>query len=268
MRVTRCTVSVFLTAAIVLHTLTATNAGQPPAETATGAFPFAEYDALLKRYTDADGRVDYAGLKQRDAATIDRLYATLSATGPDKTPELYKGKDAAFSYYLTAYNLLVWKNIIDQIPKLKRVDEGNYAFFHKPQFEVDGKKASLDELEKKVIRPRFQDGRIHFALNCASGGCPKLPRDAFVPAKVQSQLDKEARRFINEKRNVSYDAASQQLKLSMIFKWYKEDFAKDDAGLLAYLNKYRAAGEQLPPGAKIEYVDYDWRMNDPSLPTR
>lgn len=233
-----------------------------------GAFPFADYDALLKKYVDDQGRVDYNAIKTSEADTVEKLYAIVSATGPDKTPDLYKGKNAALAYYLSAYNLLVWKNVIDGIPKLKRVDQGLYSFFRNPEFQVNGAEVDLDDLEKKVIRPRFKDGRIHFALNCASGGCPKLPRDAFTPDKVQAQLDTESKRFCNEKRNVDFDAATKTLKLSMIFKWYKDDFGGSSMSVIDFINKYRAADAKIPPDAKIDYIDYDWRMNDKSLPNR
>lgn len=233
-----------------------------------GPLATAEYEALLQRYVDAEGRVDYAALKSKDADTVERLYAVLAATGPDKTPALYKDKGAALAYYLTAYNLLVWKNIIDNLPKLKRVDEGQYRFFKEPTFLVDGKETTLDDLEKKIIRPRFKDGRIHFALNCASGGCPKLPRTAFTAAKVEQQLAAEAKRFSNEPRNVRYDAAQKTVTLSMIFKWYQEDFGGSEAAVLTFINGYRAPADQIPAGTKVQYGDYDWRMNDKSLPVR
>ena len=92
----------------------------PKVAAPAGAFPFAEYDALLKKYTDAEGRVDYAGLKAGDAAAVERLYAYLAATGPTLTPALYGSKDAALAYYLSAYNVLVWKNVIDGLPGLKQ----------------------------------------------------------------------------------------------------------------------------------------------------
>lgn len=240
----------------------------PRVPAAPGAFPWAEYDALLKKYVDDQGRVDYGALKQNDAGRVEQLYAVIAATGPDKTPALYAGQDAALAYFVTAYNVLVWKNVIDRIPGLQRVDQGLYSFFRNPDFQVNGRDLDLDDLEKKVIRPRFKDGRIHFALNCASGGCPKLPRDAFTPDKVQAQLDAESRRFCGEARNVSYDAAKGTVRLSMIFKWYKDDFGGGDRAVLAFINKYRAADAQVPVDAKISYIDYDWRMNDKSLPTR
>jgi hypothetical protein len=244
-------------------------AAQQPA---AAPFSFTEYEGLLRSYTDAQGRVDYSALRAsaRDAALLDRLVQSLAVTGPEKTPALYPSRQHALAYYLSAYNLLVWKNVIDQQlgQQSRRVDDNGFEFFKKPAYQVDGKALSLDDLEKKLIRPRFGDGRIHFALNCASGGCPRLPREAFVPERVEAQLDREARTFISEKRNVDFDPAGKRVRLSMIFKWYREDFAKDDAGLLAYLNKYRPAGQQLPPDAKIEHVEYDWRLNDKTLPAR
>jgi hypothetical protein len=245
--------------------ITAAQAGSlpPKVPAPTGAFPFAEYDGLLKKYVDEQGRVDYAGLRKNDAATVEKLYAFVASTGPTKTPDLYKGKDAALAYFLSAYNVLVWKNVLDRSPK--QVNEKFYAFFRTPEFQVDGQEVDLDDLEKKVITKRFKDGRVHFALNCASGGCPKLPRDAFTPEKVQAQLDTEARRFTNEKRNVDYDPAAKRVKLSEIFKWYKDDFG---GNAIAFINKYRAPDKQIPADAKVEFIDYDWRMNDKSLPDR
>lgn len=231
-------------------------------------FAFSEHDRLLRTYTDAQGRVDYDGLRAntKDVAALDRLVQSLARTGPDKTPALYPSRPHALAYYLSAYNLLVWKNVLDQ--RTVRVDENGFAFFKKPEYPVDGKQLSLDDLEKKLIRPRFGDPRIHFALNCASGGCPRLPREAFFPERVEAQLDREARAFLGEKRNVDFDAARKRVKLSMLFKWYKDDFAKDDAGLLAYLNKYRPASQPIPPDTSIEHAEYDWRLNDRTLPPR
>ena len=101
------------------------------------------------------------------------------------------------------------------------------------------------------------------ALNCASGGCPQLPNYAFTPAKVDEQLSAEARKFCNEKRNVDFDAATKEVKLSHIFDWYKEDFGKEPAKVLEWINNYRT--DKIPTDAKLKYVDYDWTLNDVSI---
>ena len=78
----------------------------------------------------------------------------------------------------------------------------------------------------------------------------------------------EARRFCGERRNVDYDAARRQVRLSMLFKWYQGDFGGSEGAVLAFINRHRDAAAQLPSDVKISYVDYDWRLNDRALPPR
>jgi len=212
-------------------------------------FPFAQWDALLKKHVDPKGRVDYAAV---DRATVDKLVAAVATFSPKRNAD-----DKAF--YLDAYNVLVWKSVLDRLPKLKSVLADKDSFFYTTRFVVAGEQLSLDELENKIVRPRFKDPRVHFALNCASAGCPELPREAFTPDKVDTQLSREAKKFCNEKRNVDFDPATKTLKLSHIFDWYKDDFGKEPAKVIAWINQWRA--DKLPTDAKIEYVDYDWTLN-------
>ena len=86
-----------------------------------------------------------------------------------------------------------------------------------------------------------------------------------MPGKLDEQLDKEAKKFVAEKRNVDLDPATKKLKLSHIFDWYKDDFGKADDKVIAWINNHRAADAKLPTDAKIEYVDYDWTLNDVNL---
>jgi hypothetical protein len=232
---------------------------------APAAFPFADWDALLARYVDDQGRVDYGALKANaaDLATLERLVAAVAATGPKTHPEKFTTSAAREAYFLDAYNILVWKNVLDRLgPKFTNVDKEKLSFFYSTRFIVDGSPINLLDLEKKIIRPSFQDGRVHMALNCASGGCPILPKHAFSPGRVDEQLSDEARRFCNEKRNVDFDPATRTLKLSRIFDWYKEDFGKKPASVIDWINHYRAPDAKIPTDAKIQYVDYDWTLND------
>jgi hypothetical protein len=228
-------------------------------------FPFDEWDALLKKYVDGQGRVDYNRLRgdAADMSRFEHVFASVAASSPASAPDKYPSKAAKEAYYLDAYNVCVWKNVLGRLPKLKNVDGEKASFFYFTKFVVGGKEMNLQDLESKTIRPTFKDGRVHFALNCASGGCPQLPPEAFTPQKLDEQLDREARKFINEKRNVDLDPASKKLKLSHIFDWYKEDFGKADDKVIAWINNYRQ--DKLPADAKIEYVDYDWTLNDVNL---
>ena len=226
-------------------------------------FPWAQWDALLKKYVDGKGRVDYNAI---DRGAFEKVFAAVAASSPKKNPDKYPSKDAQKAYYINAYNVLVWKNVLNRLPKLKNVDSEKVSFFYFTKFIVGGDDINLYDLENKIVRPQFKDARMHFALNCASGGCPMLPAEAFTPEKVDAQLSREAKKFCNEKRNVDFDAATKKLKLSHIFDWYKDDFGKDPSKVIAWINQYRA--DKLPTDAKIEYVDYDWTLNDQHILNR
>jgi len=222
-------------------------------------FPWAAWDKLLKQHVDDKGRVDYNAI---DKGELEKVFAAVAASSPKKNPDKYPTQNAQKAYYINAYNVLVWKNVLTRLPKLKNVDSEKTSFFYFTKFPIGGDDINLYDLENKIVRPQFKDARVHFALNCASGGCPQLPAEAFTPDKVDAQLSREARKFVNEKRNVDFDPATKKLKLSHIFDWYKDDFGKDPAKVIAWINNYRAADAKLPVDAKIEYVDYDWTLND------
>lgn len=228
-------------------------------------FPYADWNALLARYVDGKGRVDYNAI---DRGAFEKVFAAVAASSPKKNPDQYPSKDAQKAYYINAYNVLAWKDVLGRLPKLKNVDSAKVSFFYFTKFPVGSDDMNLYDLENKIVRPTFKDARVHFALNCASGGCPQLPPEAFTPAKVDEQLSREARKFCNEKRNVDFDPATKKLKLSHIFDWYKDDFGKEPGKVIAWINHYRSEGAQLPADAKIEYVDYDWTLNDQHLLNR
>jgi len=238
---------------------------KPDAEAAKSApqvFPTEKWDALLKKHVDDVGRVAYAAV---DKAEVERLYAAVAASSPKKNADRYPSRAAKEVYYLNAYNVLVWKNVLDRLPKLKSVDDEKASFFFFTKFIVGGDAINLKDLEGEVVRPQFKDPRVHMALNCASGGCPQLPHEAFTAEKVEAQLDREAKKFVAEPRNVTLDAASKTIMVSHIFDWYKDDFGGDAPKVIAWINRYRAPNAQLPIDAKLKYVDYDWHLNDEHL---
>ncbi len=233
-------------------------------KSAPASFDFESWDALLKKYVDDKGRVDYARLKSdaADVGRLERVFASVAASSPARAPDKYPSTQAKLADYLNAYNVCVWKNVLGRLPRLKNVDSEKVSFFGFTKFSIGGKEMNLVDLESKVVRPTFKDGRVHFALNCASGGCPQLPTHAFMPKTLDAELDAEARRFINDKRNVDFDATAKKLKLTHIFDWYKEDFGKQPAKVIEWINRFRAADAQIPTDAKIDYLDYDWTLND------
>ena len=121
---------------------------------------------------------------------------------------------------------------------------------------------SLDDIEHGVLRPVFKDPRVHYAVNCASIGCPNLGEEAFTGAKLNAQLDAAAKAYVNSARGVSISQSG--LTVSSIYIWFKADFGGSDAGILSHLRKYAdpALAQKLASLRSIEKDQYDWRLND------
>ena len=200
------------------------------------------------------GRVDYAALKT-NRERLDRFVALIGAVGPNTKPSLFPTKAHQLAYYINAYNAFTMFNVINRLPKLKTVIDDKTSFFYFTEFPIDGGKISLYKLENELIRPRFKEPRIHFALNCASVGCPQLPAVPFLPKTLETQLAAETHKFLHEKRNVSVENGT--VVLSHIFKWYKEDFPPNAMAWITSQSK----DISLPPAAKVTYRPYDWALN-------
>ncbi len=152
-------------------------------------------------------------------------------------------------------------------------DKAGFFVLQRPIF--GGTSTSLYHLENGVIRGRFSEPRIHFALNCASLGCPRLPREAFDGNTLEKQLDRETRKFFSEPRNFRVDLAGNRVYLSAILDWYRDDFIDwlaarypdKEPDLLEYVALYldhhdKMQLQRLSVGFSVEFVPYDWALND------
>ena len=220
--------------------------------------PLDAWARVLDAYVNERGRVDFVGL----AAGSDELRAYVdyvAAVSPRTTPDAFATSDAELAYYLNSYNALAMYNVIDTgIPRSLACFFKKFIFFYWKEFNVGGEKISLYRYENDVIR-RLGDARVHFALNCMSISCPRLPRVPFTANSVQNQLDAETRRFFAEARNVRVDHARQTVEVSEILDFYTEDFLTTDPSLIAYINRYR--DDQIPDIYTVEFIDYDWTVN-------
>ena len=247
-------------------------------------FDYSSYEELLAHYVDDQGLVDYAGLLE-NPDLVDRFYQKIAASSPDSHPHLFSGDNARLAYWINSYNATTIKGVLHNYP-ISSVEEvappallfffpSKSGFFFFQRFTYGGVETSLYYLENSVIRKRFADPRYHFALNCASSSCPKLPRVPFLPDRLDEQLELESRKFINSPDNVRYDAAQQTLYLSAIFDWYEEDFLnwleQTSPGkdltivdyLLDYLDEETAAQIRKDRDTlNIDYLVYDWGLND------
>ena len=191
-------------------------------------------------------------------ADLDRFVAYVYDTGPNRFPGLFPTGNHVLAFHLNAYNALAMHNVIESgnpttLAGLKKVD-----FFYLRKVRVGGQAISLYDYENRVIRA-LGDARVHFALNCMSVGCPRLPREPFLPESLDTQLDREARRFFNDSRNVDVDDARAAIRLSEILAFYPEDFLARAPSLAAYVNRFRDA--PVPAHYRIEFIPYDWTVN-------
>ncbi len=222
--------------------------------------PYGAWARVLEKHVDAEGRVDFVAIAA-DRADLDEFVAYVYAAGPNNRPNLFPTAQHVLAFHINAYNALAMHKVIatgfpETLGGLRKV-----AFFALGKVQVGGEAISLYDYENKVIRV-LKEPRIHFALNCMSVSCPRLPREVFIAEKLEAQLERETRRFFAEARNAavsSKDTERPVVSLSEILKFFPEDFLAVAPSLTAYANRYREV--KLPETAKVEFVDYDWTVN-------
>jgi len=215
------------------------------------------YASLLGRYVN-QGRVDYRGFKTAEA-TLDQYLKIL-----EKTATNTLSRDEQFAFYINAYNAWTIKLILDGYPGIQSIkDLGSIlkSPWQKKICRIDGDVITLDDIEHRILRPRFKDPRVHFAINCAAFSCPALISEPYSGDTLEQQLDNSARAFINNThRNYIKD---NPLYVSKIFKWFAEDFNHDViAFFLEYAEKeFKRELTVKKDGIKIKYLPYDWSLN-------
>ena len=216
-------------------------------------FPYDDWAAVLAARVDDKGRVDYEGLRA-DRAGLDQFVAMLADVGPTRTPDLFPTEPDRLAYWINAYNACTLHQVLERWP-IESVGDSKTKFFYWTRYVVDGEARSLYAIENDIVRKQFDEPRIHFALNCASVGCPRLPNEPFLPRTLEAQLARETKRFLAEPRNV--ELKGDTLTLSKIFEWYADDFAPDARAWVAERRPALGSG----PGTKVEFRAYDWALN-------
>ena len=214
----------------------------------------AAWGRVLINSVDSRGRIDFTQLlhEQDDLETY-VAYLANAKPGGNRSKRI---ADAINTYNALAMYAVIKKGIPDDFDSFfKRL-----GFFKLTSFLVGGKKWSLYDYENKVVRA-FGDPRVHFALNCMSVGCPRLPQVPFSANDLEHQLEAATREFINSDQYVRVDRRNNRVFLSEIFHFYRKDFiVKDGAdSLIGYINNYLP--EAIPEQYRIEYIPYDWTVN-------
>ena len=215
------------------------------------------YGELLNKYVK-DGVVDYQGFKNEEA-TLDKYLKILEDTNVGGL-----SRDEQFAFYVNAYNGWTIKLILSAYPGIKSIKDLGNIFkspWKKEIVRIDGKVLSLDDVEHKILRGKFKDPRVHFAVNCASKSCPPLISEPYSGSKLDQQLDHSTRAFVNDSK--SNYLKDNKLYVSKIFDWFPEDFDNDIIGFFLrygegnFKEELKAKRDQI----KIKYLHYDWSLN-------
>lgn len=229
---------------------------------ATPAFDptHAQFDRVLRAHVRA-GAVDYAALRAAPGPLNEYLAALATVTEADfrRWPEPER-----LAFLLNLYNAATLKLVVDHYPVSSIKDIG--GFLRGPWklevVRVFGRVTTLDHVEHVLIRQRYPEPRIHFALVCAAKGCPPLRSEAYVGARLEEQLADQAKRFLAESAKNRIVATENTVYLSPLFRWYGSDFENKHGSVLAALKPYWPAD---PPSGyesfKVRYSDYDWSLN-------
>jgi len=245
------------------------------------------WTALLRKHVVLlDGgnasQVRYAGFQQ-DRGALKGYLDALSKV----TPQEFNGwsKAQRMAFLINAYNAFTIEKILTRYPDIRSIwDFGK--FFSNPFrdrfFTLLGRASTLDQIEHETLRQpgAYDEPRVHFAVNCASVGCPMLREEAYVSRRLEAQLEEQARRFLSDRSRNRYDPGSGRLEVSRIFDWFKEDWTSGYRGFEGkgvpirsreqYFAAYAALLADDPQQQKrlleqkteIRFLEYDWSLND------
>ncbi|CAM3305916.1 DUF547 domain-containing protein [Aequorivita lipolytica] len=209
-----------------------------------------QWDKLLKKHVNNEGLVDYKGFKN-DKAKLDDYLKMLS----EKNPTDDWSVQELLAYYINLYNAATVELIVENYP-LKSIKDIDGAWT-KGRVSVGSKELSLGGIENGILR-KMNESRIHFAINCASISCPKLLNEAFTAGKINEQLDRVTKEFVNSDKN---DISASNPKLSSVFDWYQKDFTVNGKkDVIGYINEY--AKTKINAGASLAYKNYNWNLNE------
>ncbi len=172
------------------------------------------------------------------------------------------------AYWINLYNAATLDIVLDHYPvsSITKVNLSSGLFSRGPWeakiLKIEGQEVSLNDIEHRILRPIWKDPRVHYAVNCASIGCPNLQDRAYTSKNTEVLLEKGAREYINHPRGAAFEG--KKLVLSSIYDWFQEDFGGSDQGVLRHLRRYAApdlAGKLESFSGRIDY-QYDWSLNE------
>ncbi|MDX1660325.1 MAG: DUF547 domain-containing protein [Gemmatimonadota bacterium] len=254
-----CRLATLLLLALLLPSPARAQEGPPDLDRAR-----ADWQAVLDRYL-VEGGVDYDRLVADDPAELRRYLAWLEAARPGRWSVAEQR-----AFWINAYNARTIAGVLRHWPIESVRDVGLLGgrirgFFGRREHPVAGRPRTLDEIEKEILlEPPLFDPRVHFAINCASKGCPRLRPEPYAGTSLDTQLDFQARTYLNGPTGHRLDRDQRTLYLTRIFDWYRDDFTRVAESVRGYAARYltgAAADAAEDPDWTLEFLEYDWSLN-------
>lgn len=222
---------------------------------------YAAYDAFLKKFVNSSGKVNYAGI-QKNKAALDNIVLQFSQGAPEQKWK----KEEVMSYWINVYNAYTLKLIVDNYPIKSITALDAEKTWDVKRIPIGKEKCSLNQIENDFLRAKYNDPRMHFAVNCAAKSCPPLWNEAFVANKLEQQLENRTRKYIS---SAQIQITENNVKLPKIFDWYAADFMSKAEfnssntkrlALIKFLKKYSKVN--ISSDATVSFLDYDWSLNN------
>jgi len=237
----------------------------PAAKEQSQTVDHSAWNTILDQYVSVEddlNNFDYGALadSQSDSQSLKSYIASLSQLDPRMLT-----RPQQLAYWVNLYNALTIDVVLSEWPvgSIRDIRDGVFSAgpWTRKLANISGQKLSLNDVEHRILRPIFNDARIHYAVNCASRGCPNLQPVAYTADNAEQLLNKGAKEFVNSARGVSI--AGSKLTVSSIYEWFKVDFGNSDANVIAHLSQYADAplAEKLKRVTKISRDQYDWKIN-------
>ncbi len=234
----------------------------------TTSVNYAVYDQFLKRYWTKDemgiARLNYSAVTDTDLAALVNFIDSLQALDPSQLE-----RDNQLAFWINLYNAQTIRVVLENYPveSIRDIKDGPLSIgpWNRKELTVDGTPISLNDIEHGIIRPVYNEPRIHYALNCAAVSCPNLAPQAWRGASLDADFSIAEQRYLADDRGLHVDK-NGRVTASKIFIWFREDFGKDNKEVFAHLLEKAPRAKQglLAARGQIDRYEYDWSLNDAS----
>ena len=210
------------------------------------------FDAILEANVRNE-RVDYLTIRKKHYQDLTAYLDRLSRVDVDEL-----SRDERLAFYINLYNAAMIRAVVERFRADYSPEDDDFRVFKEKSIRLGAGKISLDQIENKIVRPRFKDARIHVALVCGARSCPPLLARAYRGDDLDAVLEANMKRFVaNDPFRNPIDLPRRQLRLSALFDWYADDFG-GKGGIAAYVDKYH---DQDLSRFKVSFLDYSWKLN-------